>query len=216
MTIDQIEENVKKLFQNKLSEETFVFDFLLAYGQPKTTVSRLKKGDYNLSKIPGEYFLKKKFFFKIEKDKDIHKLIDDMNNDDKVMKNDPHFIIITDFKIFLCLDRKSKKNLISQDQSISFDTLDINIKELPRYFDFFLPLAGMEKSQVERENLADRRAAEKLGKLYDLILQDNLFEDPESIHSLNVFLSRLLFCFFAEDTGIFSENKFTNSIKSLS
>lgn len=35
----------------------------------------------------------------------------------------------------------------------------------------------------------------------------------ESIHNLNIFLSRLLFCFFAEDTEIFEQDSiFTNTL----
>jgi len=202
MTIDQIEENLKKLFESKICEETFFFDFLLAYGSPKASVSRLKKGDYNLSTTPGEVFWKKKAFFKIEKNIDLHKLIDELKRDSQITKANPLFIIVTDFKILLSIDTKIN------------DTLDIPIEELPRYFDFFLPLAGMEKAQIQRENLADKKAAEKLARLYDLIIEENSFKNPETIHSLNVFLSRLLFCFFAEDTGIFSENKFTNAVMS--
>ena len=36
-----------------------------------------------------------------------------------------------------------------------------------------------------------------------------------TIHDLNVFFSRLLFCFFAEDTGVFEKGSFTNAIGSL-
>ncbi|WP_434082204.1 type IIL restriction-modification enzyme MmeI [Escherichia coli] len=36
----------------------------------------------------------------------------------------------------------------------------------------------------------------------------------EQLHDLVVFLNRLLFCFFAEDTKIFSENQFTNLLES--
>ncbi|HGK6726319.1 TPA: class I SAM-dependent DNA methyltransferase, partial [Legionella pneumophila] len=40
------------------------------------------------------------------------------------------------------------------------------------------------------------------------------FKTDEDLHALNVYLSRLLFCFFAEDTGIFDQGIFTNSISS--
>jgi len=51
-----------------------------------------------------------------------------------------------------------------------------------------------------------------MAKLYDEILKDNPFKNKDELHSLNVFLSRLLFCFFAEDTEIFAKGQFTNSI----
>ncbi|OQX02355.1 MAG: SAM-dependent methyltransferase, partial [Thiothrix lacustris] len=85
------------------------------------------------------------------------------------------------------------------------------LAELPQHFDFFLPWAGMEKQQFQSENPADVKAAERMGRLYDLIHTDNKGFDR---HALNLFLSRLLFCFFAEDTGIFSDNQFTNAVGS--
>lgn len=49
MNIEQIEKNLTALVKN-ISEETFIYDLLLAYGVPKATVSLLKKGKRNLSK----------------------------------------------------------------------------------------------------------------------------------------------------------------------
>jgi hypothetical protein len=49
------------------------------------------------------------------------------------------------------------------------DTLDIPILDIAKHFDFFLPLAGMEKAQHQVENPADVKAAERMAKLYDEI-----------------------------------------------
>ena len=49
MLIEKIEDNLKKLIIN-FEKDTFIYDLLTAYEQPKTSVNRLKKGDYNLSK----------------------------------------------------------------------------------------------------------------------------------------------------------------------
>ncbi len=43
MTITQIETNITKLLKNFIQDD-FIFDFLLAYGEPKATIIRLKKG----------------------------------------------------------------------------------------------------------------------------------------------------------------------------
>jgi hypothetical protein len=72
----------------------------------------------------------------------------------------------------------------------------------------------MEKAQLKVENPADVKAAEKMAKLYDDIQKDNLTKTQAEVHNLNVFLSRLLFCFFAEDTGIFEKGQFTSAISS--
>ncbi|MBL4707135.1 MAG: class I SAM-dependent DNA methyltransferase [Flavobacteriales bacterium] len=72
----------------------------------------------------------------------------------------------------------------------------------------------MEKSQIQSESIADIKAAERLARLYDIIVQDNDIKDEADRHRLNIFLSRLLFCFFAEDTGIFANDQFTNAVAS--
>ena len=55
-----------------------------------------------------------------------------------------------------------------------------------------------------------------MGKLFDELASANpaIMKDPEQSHGLNVFFTRLLFCYFAEDTGIFGENQFTNAVGS--
>jgi type II restriction/modification system DNA methylase subunit YeeA len=199
MNIAQIESNLQVLF-NSFNEQTFIYDFLLAYGQPKASIKRLQEGGLNLSKNDGEILWKKKIFFKGSSESDLHDLIDDLRIEDRITKHSPRFIIVTDYKNLLARDTKTN------------DTLDINILELPRYFDFFLPLAGMEKAQHQIENPADVKAAERMGKLYDEIKKDNPINSEEDIHNLNVFLTRLLFCFFSEDTNIFEKRQFTHSL----
>ena len=123
-----------------------------------------------------------------------------MSVEDRITRHSPRFIIVTDYKSLLARDTKTN------------ETLDIEILEVPRYFDFFLPLAGMEKAQHQSENPADVRAAERMGKLYDEIRKDNPTDSKENVHDLNIFLTRLLFCYFAEDTSIFEQSQFTHSI----
>jgi len=201
MNIAQIEANLQKLVQS-VSNESFIYDLLLAYGLPKASITRLQKGGMNLSKTEGEIIWKKKLIYKAVKNDDVHRVITELKADERLTKHDSRFIIVTDFETLLAIDRKTS------------DTLDINLLEIPKYFDFFLPMAGMEKAQHLSENPADVRAAERMAKLYDEIKKENTTETPETVHSLNVFLSRLLFCFFAEDTGIFEPDLFTNSIHS--
>jgi len=59
MNLEKIENNLKKLVSN-IDIENFIYDLLLAYGLPKSSINRLKKGDYNQSKIDGEIIWKKK------------------------------------------------------------------------------------------------------------------------------------------------------------
>ena len=89
-----------------------------------------------------------------------------------------------------------------------------SLRKNPKHYDFFLPWAGLEKAQHHYENPADVRAAERMAKLYDEIKKDNPTKVHEEVHGMNVFLTRLLFCFFAEDTEIFDDGLFTKSISS--
>lgn len=198
MNIAQIELNLQKLFST-FNKESFIYDLLLAYGLPKASITRLKKGNLNLSKIEGEISWKKKLFFKEEYSNDLHLTISEIA---KSIKHNERFIIATDYETLLAIDTKTD------------DKLDCALTDLPKYYDFFLPWAGMEKAQHANENPADVKAAERMAKLFDEIKKDNPDDSPEFIHSLNVFLSRLLFCFFAEDTHIFEESQFTNAIES--
>ncbi len=199
MNIAQIEINLKKLI-TKIKKDTFIFDLLLAYGLPKASITRLQKGNLNLSKTEGEISWKKKLFFKEEYRKDLHLTIYEIS---KEIKHNERFVIVTDYKTLLAIDTKTNNKL------------DCTLSDLPKHYDFFLPWAGMEKAQHIDENPADVKAAEKMAKLFDEIKKDNPDNSSEFIHGLNVFLSRLLFCFFAEDTHIFAEeNQFTNAIDS--
>lgn len=201
MNITQIQENVEKVIK-ELDRQRFVFDLLQGYGMPKTTISRLEKGGMNLSKDDGEIILKKKLYYKFVSDGDVGIVYDAIINDTKVAKHDPRFVVVTDGNHIRALDTKTK------------DVLDIAIKELINHFDFFLPWAGMEKFEGKEETIADVRAADKMAKFYDEISKDNPTGTEAEVHSLNVFLSRMLFCFFAEDTGIFEQGQFTGAISS--
>ena len=201
MNIAQIENNLQQLIK-AFKKETFIYDLLLAYDTPKSTITRLQKGGLNLSKVEDEIAWKKKLFFKPALDENPQILFDLVKKNDKANKHSPRFIIVTDYKMLLAYDTKTQ------------DTLDIPILEIAKYFDFFLPWAGMEKAQHQTENPADVKAAERMAKLYDEIKKDNPTNTQDQVHNLNVFLSRLLFCFFAEDTDIFNKGQFTKGIGS--
>lgn len=202
MNLAQIEQNIQRLVA-RVSKDSFVYDLLLAYGQPKSAITRLKAGAYNLSKEEGEILWKKKIFFKESNGSDLHDLIDEIKKNPTIDKQNPRFIVVTDYKTLLAIDTKTSASL------------DIELRRLDKHFDFFLPLAGFEKATAQSENPADVRAAEKMARLYDEIRTENPGLDAKGLHSLNVFLSRLLFCFFAEDTEIFSKGQFTRTIESV-
>lgn len=200
MNKSQIEKNVDELLKS-FDKENFIYDLLVAYGISKTSITRLKKGDFNLSKIEGEVLYKKKVFFKEVASDKLLTTIDDLTKNDEDLKHNPRFVIVTDYKTLLAKDTRTGL------------TLDTPILEINKRYDFFLPWAGQEKYQSKNENHADRKASYEMAKLYDILVHENPNIYDDGGHNLNIFLSRLLFCFFAEDTGIFEEEGiFTNTL----
>lgn len=209
MNIAQVEISVKSLIDalvsGSLPAEDFIYELLLAYGHRASTVSMLRNGHYNIAKDPDEIIFKRHLYFKQTQGNELHAEIDRMKSQKLVATNRTRFVVCTNFDHLLAVDTKTG------------DSLDITLVELPRKFDFFLPWAGMEKAVYQGENPADVKAADKMAKLFDLIKADNFNEeragDKAALHNLNVFLTRLLFCFFAEDTEIFANNQFSNAIQ---
>tara|TARA_R110001606_G_scaffold209615_1_gene356867 strand:+ start:5700 stop:8387 length:2688 start_codon:yes stop_codon:yes gene_type:complete len=201
MNASQIEKNVIALVEN-FNKEEFIFDLLQAYGISKTSITRLKKGDFNLSKIEGEVLYKSKMLFKEVISGSLLNTIDELTKDTASLKHNPRFVIVTDYKTLLAKDIRTGL------------ALDTPILEIHKHFGFFLPWAGQEKYAQTNENYADRKASYKMAKLYDILVTENPNIYDDGGHNLNIFLSRLLFCFFAEDTDIFPiEGMFTDILE---
>ncbi len=193
-----IEPKIKKIVSDS-SKDEFIFDFLLAYNIPKSTIKRAREWDLNKLEEKWEFFIRKKIFFKITDD-NLYSNLDDIKISFWNSKIKPRFIIVTDYD-----------KIISYDTRI-WDTLDVEFVKLYKHYNFFLPLSWIEKQSFQDENSIDRKAAYNMAKLYDEIEKT----DKDSIrkHDLNIFFSRLLFCYFAEDTNIFKDNQFTKSLAS--
>lgn len=205
MAVNQakIFEHLEQLVENPEQDE-FIYGFLTAFEFPKSTLSQIRQGGArNVAKEPGHVALKNKLYYQpVADNDDLESAFDQRIADAAVAKNKIRFVLMTNFVRFLAWD------------TLTQERLDIEFEELPRNYGFFLPLVGLEKAILNSENPADVKAAEKMGKLFDLIKERNDLSKAEDIHALNVFLTRLLFCFFAEDTGIFEKGQFTSAVKS--
>lgn len=182
-----------------------MYELLRAYGLPKASISRLKSGTYDKAEGSDEHLWKGKVYFQTSEadPEELYSMIEAARVDERVIREAPRFLIVED-----------GQRLLARDQ-LTGATLDVQPSELAANAAFFLPWAGIEKTQLENLNVADVKAAEKMAKLYDEVTRHNEIETEEQRHELNVFFSRLLFCFFAEDTGVFETASFTNAIGSL-
>ena len=189
MKLNDVIENLQKLLVS-VKRDSFIFDFLAAFGTPKATLARLKSGNLNVAKKPGCILLKGKIYFEpvskeLIKTPSPKEIVEAAIANPQIQRNKPRFLFSTDFKEFVAFDTKRK------------EWLEVAFNELGNHYTFFLPLAGMEKTSFQEETDADVRAADQMAKLYDLIIADNPPSSKTERHQLNVFLTRLLFCLFA-------------------
>ena len=193
MLID-LEDKIKELIAN-LDKETFFINFLELYsGVAKSAIKKVK----NISIYDG-LENKTKFIIKAEKENLLDNYIT-LENEVLQRKTKPRYIIVTDFNELYAKDTKT------------LERLAIKFEELPQNFSFFLAWNNIEKVDYEKENPMDVKAAERFSRVYDELVKQNSDLDSED---LNLFLIRILFCLFAEDTDIFPRNKFSNDLKTL-
>jgi hypothetical protein len=81
------------------------------------------------------------------------------------------------------------------------------LSELPRHIELFGYLAGYATVEYKQFDPVNIEAAENMGRLHD-----RLKETGYQGHQLEVYLVRLLFCLFADDTGIFEPDHFVKYI----
>ncbi len=117
----------------------------------------------------------------------------------------PRYVITCNFKEFYIYDMEKPTG----------EPDKILLKDLAKEY-YRLQFLVEEKSELlHREEQISIQAGELVGKLYDAILkQYKNPEDKSSLHSLNILCVRLVFCLYAEDSGIFGEHlKFHNYLK---
>lgn len=191
------------------SASEFIYDLLRIFaGYGDGQVRRTKDGHGNLAKDGMTVLVKNLVAYRAlavnTLDCDcaaMYDVINAMRNDEKITKHSPRLFIVSNGVQVVAFDPKEN------------DWYENRIDLLWKDFEFFTPLAGIEKIQFTGEAEADVKSAELMAKLFDDIRRYNDIRDPQTVHALNVFMSRLLFCFFAEDTGLFPEdNLFTNTL----
>jgi type I restriction-modification system DNA methylase subunit len=108
----------------------------------------------------------------------------------------PKYILICDFDTFILYD-------LEEDKQTMF-----KLQELVNHVQYFGYLIGYQKKVYKEQDPANIKAAELMGKLHD-----RLEEIGYTGHPLEVYLVRILFCLFAEDTTIFNKQQFQDYIE---
>lgn len=205
MNIAEVEFKLKDIAEAEYNPDEFVFDLIEAYGAvkpiPRATIAKLKQGSLNKADVKGDLLWPKRLHFRPAALGQAGSALDALITAPTAKKHTPRFLIVTDGQDVLALDSKLD------------ETLSIKFASLNERFDFFLPLAGVERYQGVADSPADIKAAGRLAKFYDAILVANPdWTNHQKVHELNLFLTRVLFCMFAQSTQIIPRDLFSRTL----
>lgn len=193
---------LEQLNESCLSGDELVYHLLRIFcGYGDGSIRRIREGVGNKAKDGRTILIPNLIAYRPKCELDFHEEIKSMQSDPKITKHSPRLYVVSDGRMIVANDPKEQ------------DIYENEVALMWKDFEFFYPLAGIEKFR-NIEAAADVKSAELMAKIFDEIRRHNNVKDPAGMHHLNVFMSRLLFCFFAEDTNLFPEaNLFTNSIR---
>jgi len=108
----------------------------------------------------------------------------------------PRYVIVSDFAHFRVYDLDKNSHV------------EFSLKELSKNIHLFGFISGYQQRTYKEEDPVNIEAAQVMGKLHD-----QLKEIGYAGHDLEIYLVRLLFCLFADDTGIFEKDCFQQYIE---
>jgi len=205
MNAVEIEEAITALSERPFDPAEFPYAFLEAFGNKDTTIKRLRSGASNKSDLGGVLQTNNIHIVVCPKG-EVTKTLLALKSSTATVRAKARFTLATDGMAFEAED-------LTTGETVACDYADF-----PNHFGFFLPLAGITTVKQIRESSFDIRATARLNRLYIELLKDN----PEwgtaaRRHDMNHFMARLIFCFFAEDTDIFSgKDIFTSTVERMS
>ena len=205
MNAVEIEEAISALAELPFDGEEFPFAFLQAFGNKATTIKRLRSGSSNKSD-QGGVLQTNNIHLKVCAEGEVTRTLAQLKVSPATTKAKAKFVLATD------------GTDLEAEGLTTGEIIACAYGDFPDHFGFFLPLAGISTVKQIRESAFDIKATGRLNRLYVELLKDN----PEwgtaaRRPDMNHFMARLIFCFFAEDTDIFTEpDQFTGTIERMS
>lgn len=184
-----IEKRLQVLKPASFDADEIGYQLLYAFGKSEKDITRYKDGKGVLRTFDG-LLIKGLFCYRGTVTPRLTEELERLKNDIQVQKAAPKIVAVSDGNTLLAYDLREK------------DTYENPLDRVYCDFAFFYPLMDVERVHYVEESPADVKAAEKLAKLHDELRAYNEFRSDSDLHDLNIFVTRLLFCFFAEDTGI--------------
>ncbi|MDQ2839979.1 MAG: class I SAM-dependent DNA methyltransferase, partial [Acidobacteriota bacterium] len=192
MNAVEIDEAITALAERVFDAEEFPYQFLEAFGNKETTLKRLRAGATNRSDVGG-LLQTNNIHIGVAKPGEVGKRLGALRASPATIKAKAKFVLATDGETFEAEDLESG------------ETVACAYTDFPNHFGFFLSLAGITTVKQVRDSSFDIRATSRLNRLYVQLLKENPeWGTLERRHDMNHFMARLIFCFFAEHTDIFS------------
>lgn len=205
MNAVEIEAAISELALQPFDPQEFPYAFLSAFGNKDTTLKRLRAGNNNASDVQGNgvnaVLLRNSIHIATCEASKVGEALQALRESPATLKAKAKFILATDG---LTLEAEE---LISGGKldGLGGETIASAFEDFPNHFGFFLPLAGISTIKEIKDNPIDIRATGRLNKLYVELLKENpAWAAADRRHDMNHFMARLIFCFFAEDTNIFT------------
>ncbi len=206
----QIEEALEQLAQDVAAGmcplHDFPFRLMEAYDASRNEVAKLRM-KHPAGLVATDILWPKKMLFRSAEAGGVQDAIEALKasligKKGTAAKNAPRFLISTDGDEFVAIDTKTG-------ETPGFD----RVADLPVNYDYLLPMFGVERYKPAPETTADVRAARHMAKFHDAIIDADPEFKIDRIHDLNLFMTRILFCMFAEDTGIFAKKLFVDTLR---
>jgi len=206
MNAVEIESAISDLALEPFDAAEFPFTFLAAFGRKDAEIKRLRAGNNNASDVPGGVLLRSNIHIATCEPGNVGETLKTLRASPATTKAKAKFILATDGQT------------LEAEELITGETITCDYPDLPNHFGFLLPLAGISTIKEIKDNPIDVRATSRLNKLYVELLNENPdWARAERRHDMNHFMSRLVFCFFAEDTDIFAgDGLFTTTVEQYS
>lgn len=207
LTLAQVKSNLQIFAEQSVSDFEILRALLLSVGRSCSSVTQLIGGtlDQDVTN-PTTRLQKALIYFQITPHATAETL-QKLHANLLIQTYHPRFIFLTDNHVFMAQDTFHPETIVAD-----------SLQNLAQYANFFYPLSGHElPTLAAADDFNNYHAAERVKFLYDALRRENLalFQNSkiDFRHDLNVFFVRLIFCFFAEDTGLFPQNLFTATLQ---
>lgn len=200
MNPTEIADALDEIARTPFDAAEFGFSFAEATDNARATISKLRSTT-NKSDMEGGVLLNRKFHYAPAPIGKVSETLDALRTSKKTASAKPAILIATDGET------------VAAEHPKSGETRHFLYSELGLNFGFLLPAAGKDRYKPAEENPVDVKAAGKLAKLYDTLMRVNPgWATDERRHDMNLFMTRLIFCLFSEDVGIFQKDQFSHAV----